>query len=309
MLDLYPSRQTGQSAIAPRHDPVVRSSDFAAGPITQGEVERYARDGFLLLDDVFAPDEVAALQAEADRMRQRGSGVAEETLIIEPGYEAFDPAAVRSVFAMHRQSPTFAALVAEPRLADIARFLLNDDVYIHQSRLNYKPAFRGKEFYWHSDFETWHTEDGMPRMRALSATVMLTENHPQAGPTMFMPGSHLSYVSCAGETPEEHYKSSLRRQQTGVPDSGILDAFARQGGVTAPAPRAGSVVIFDCNTIHGSGSNITPFARINAFFVFNAWSNRLVSPFGPTDPRPEFLAHRDVDAPLKRPDHGYSRAA
>src|SRR3546814_3200003 len=56
-------------------------------------------------------------------------------------------------------------LAADERLAGVARFLLDDTVYIHQSRLNYKPGFQGKEFYWHSDFETWHVEDGMPRMR------------------------------------------------------------------------------------------------------------------------------------------------
>lgn len=74
--------------------------------------------------------------------------------------------------------PSRSGLPAQllPRLLDIAQFLLDDEVYIHQSRLNYKPGFRGKEFYWHSDFETWHVEDGMPRLRALSISITLTEN-------------------------------------------------------------------------------------------------------------------------------------
>src|SRR3546814_19751740 len=72
--------------------------------------------------------------------------------------------------------------------------------YIHQSRLNYKPGFKGKEFYWHSDFETWHVEDGMPRMRALSMSVLLAENTPHNGPLMLIPGSHQSFLTCVGET-------------------------------------------------------------------------------------------------------------
>src|SRR3546814_10756649 len=47
------------------------------------------------------------------------------------------------------------------------------------SRLNYKPGFKGKEFYWHSDFETWHVEDGMPQMRALSMSILLAENRSE----------------------------------------------------------------------------------------------------------------------------------
>jgi ectoine hydroxylase len=61
-------------------------------------------------------------------------------------------------------------------LLDIAQFLLDEELYIHRSRLNYKPEFRGKEFYRHSDFETWRVEDGMPRMRALSMSITHTEN-------------------------------------------------------------------------------------------------------------------------------------
>lgn len=64
------------------------------------------------------------------------------------------------------------------------------DVYIHQSRINDKFGFKGSGFNWHSDLETWHSEDGMPRMRALSASLMLTDNNEFNGPLMLIPGSH-----------------------------------------------------------------------------------------------------------------------
>ena len=91
--------------------------------------------------------------------------------VIEPGSRE-----LRSLFAVHRSSAVLKALCQHPKLVDIARQLLGSDVYIHQSRVNYKGGFRGKEFYWHSDFETWHVEDGMPRMRALSCSILLTDN-------------------------------------------------------------------------------------------------------------------------------------
>lgn len=296
MRDHYPSRQKAEPGWLTRHDPVVHTRSRAGAPIASEKVDAFERDGFLVLENVFAPEEVAALKQTADRMRRAPDHLAPQTVIGEPGKEGAD--AVRSVFAIHRQSDAFEALAADERLAGLARYLLDDDVYIHQSRLNYKPAFHGRDFFWHSDFETWHVEDGMPRMRAVSMSVMLTDNQPQSGPTLFIPGSHMTYVQCVGETPDEHYKSSLRKQEYGVPDQDSLRWLAHEYDIVAPTPPAGSVVIFDCNTMHGSNGNITPFERANAFYVFNAWSNRLVEPFGGTPPRPEWIAHRKVEVPL-----------
>src|SRR3546814_17030185 len=82
--------------------------------------------------------------------------LAEDTVITEPGGKE-----IRSIFQIHAQSNLLRRLAADERLAGVASFLLDDTVYIHQSSLNYKQGFQGKEFYWHSDFETWHVEDGM----------------------------------------------------------------------------------------------------------------------------------------------------
>ncbi|MFQ5563307.1 MAG: ectoine hydroxylase [Parvularculaceae bacterium] len=296
--DIYPSRQAAEPQIIPRKDPVIYGEWREGAPLTREQTDSYARNGFLALDAVFSADEVAILKEEAARLHAGPAGLDADTVIAEPG-----SGAVRSVFKAHGQSDLFHRLASDARLAGVASFLLNDDVYIHQSRLNYKPGFQGKDFYWHSDFETWHVEDGMPRMRALSMSVLLTDNLAVNGPTMFIPGSHEHFVACVGETPEDHYKKSLKKQEYGVPDEQILAEFARQSGVAAPTGAAGSVVIFDCNILHGSNSNITPFPRSNAFFVFNAVSNRLVAPFGPEKPRPEFIGAR-VNARALKPIDG-----
>ncbi len=302
--DLYPSRQSADARILPRRDDVVHGPWTDDAPLSNEATEGFARDGFIVLRDLFDEGEIVALCEEATRLRTVSRGALDpETLIAEP-----DSGHVRSVFRIHDQSTTFGNLSADIRLAGVANFLLNDDVYIHQSRMNYKPGFRGKEFYWHSDFETWHVEDGMPRMRALSITVLLTENTPYNGPLMLMPGSHRRYVTCVGETPENHYRQSLKKQEYGVPDEGLLSRLASEGGITAPIGPAGTVIVFDCNTMHGSASNITPFPRSNAFIVYNALSNRLEAPFGPAVPRPEFIASRRSVMPV-RPVSGPLRSA
>lgn len=289
MQDLYPSRSAAEPMLLPRHDPVVHGQWSPAAPISREQTEAFERDGFLVLEDVFDAQEIALLQAEAAAILADPAALDPETVIAEPqGNE------IRSVFEIHAQNRLMARLAADARLAGVARFLLDDAVYLHQTRLNYKPGFHGREFYWHSDFETWHVEDGMPRMRAVSISVLLAENTPNNGPLMLIPGSHRSFLACVGETPEDHYKSSLRKQEYGVPDEMSLAEMAHRHGIVAPTGKAGSVVLFDCNTMHGSNGNITPFPRANAFLVYNAVSNRLQAPFGVEKPRPRFIAAREV---------------
>lgn len=295
--DPYPSRRAAKPAILRRADPVVHGRWSSAAPLSRARAEAFTRKGFLVLRDLFEPREIEALRGEADDLRTSRRGLLDSgTVIAEP-----DSGAVRSVFKVHEQSVVFARLAADARLADLARFLLDDDVYLHQTRMNFKPGFEGREFYWHSDFETWHVEDGMPRMRALSMTVLLTENTPCNGPLMLMPGSHHHFIACVGEAPEEHYRQSLRKQEYGVPDRESLAFLAGKGGVEAPTGPAGTVIVFDCNVMHGSAGNITPFPRSNAFIVYNAMSNAVEAPFGPAKPRPEFIATRRSFEPVRPP--------
>lgn len=292
--DIYPSRVKAEPAVAERRDPVVYSEWSEAAPITREQTEFFRKNGYLVIENAFDADELGLLQGEGARLSSGTAKLEPETAITEPG-----SGAVRSVFKIHKQSDIFWRLAADARLVSIAQFLLGDEVYMHQSRLNYKPGFNGKEFYWHSDFETWHVEDGMPRMRAVSMSVLLNENTPANGPTMFIPGSHERFIACVGETPEDHYKQSLKKQEYGVPDADMLAEMANETGIAMPTGPAGTVVIFDCNTMHGSNSNITPFPRSNAFLVYNAVSNRLLAPFGPKKPRPDFIAAREDTSKMK----------
>jgi ectoine hydroxylase len=202
---------------------------------------------------------------------------------------------VRSVFRVHQTSAVFSRVCRDPRLLAVATQLLGSAVYTHHSRINYKPGYAGQAFYWHSDFETWHTEDGLPRMRALSFSVALTENTEHNGPLMVIPGSHRHYVSCPGETPDDNFKSSLRKQEVGVPDPGSLDELMarRTADLTAAKGGPGTVLLFDSNLMHGSNSNITPDPRAVLYFVYNSVHNTPGAPFNGRPPRPPFLRSLD----------------
>ncbi len=284
--DQYPSRTVERPTITPRTDPVVWGDGI--GPLDPELVAGYEEHGYLVLPGLLSPATIRELDADIAALAADDEVKALPRSIIEP-----EGGALRSLFEVHTADDALGRLARDPRLVEIANQLLGDDVYVHQSRINLKPGFRGKEFYWHSDFETWHTEDGMPRMRAVSCSVLLTPNHTFNGPLLTIDGSHEWFVACPGETPEDNYRHSLRRQDLGVPDDASLIELIRRGRINECTGQPGTVVFFDCNVMHASNGNLTPFERHNVFMVYNAMSNQLVEPFAAPGRRPEFIATRD----------------
>ncbi|MDT9696062.1 ectoine hydroxylase [Streptomyces sp. P17] len=287
ITDLYPSRGATE-VTTPRRDPVVWSPPGAQGPISVPDLQSYERDGFLAVDQLITDDEVTVYRQELERLVTDPGIRADERSIIEPQSKE-----IRSVFEVHRISEVFAALVRDERVVGRARQLLGSDVYVHQSRINVKPGFGASGFYWHSDFETWHAEDGLPNMRTVSVSIALTENYDTNGGLMIMPGSHKTFLGCAGATPKDNYKKSLQMQDAGTPSDEALTSLATRHGIRLFTGRAGSATWFDCNCMHGSGDNITPFPRSNVFIVFNSVENKAVEPFAAPVPRPTFIGARD----------------
>lgn len=290
--DLYPSRIFATPSIQARRDPVVYQSRRKP-PISRADVESYVENGFLFIESLFQEDEVRLFVEELERLQKSQTLFAREEAITEKNSNE-----LRSLFRIHKLNPLFREVSTDERIVRIAEYILGSRVYIHQSRLNFKPGFSGKEFYWHSDFETWHVEDGLPRMRTISVSIHLTENNAFNGPLMLIPGSHEFYVACVGRTPDRHYQQSLKQQKFGVPDEASLRFFEGKKGIVAPQGPAGSVTIFDCNTLHGSNSNISPHPRSNVFFVYNSMENRPVEPFSGMPPRPAFIATRGNYVPV-----------
>lgn len=287
VTDLYPSRGATEVSI-PRQDPVVWGAPGTPGPVSRTGLQAYERDGFLAVDELLTEDEVSVYRQELQRIVTDPAIRADERSVVEPTSNE-----IRSVFEVHRISGVFGSLVRDERVVGTARQILGSDVYVHQSRINLKPGFGASGFYWHSDFETWHAEDGLPNMRTVSVSIALTENYDTNGGLMIMPGSHRTFLGCAGATPKDNYRKSLQMQDAGTPSDGALTAMASRYGIRLFTGKAGSATWFDCNCMHGSGDNITPFPRSNVFIVFNSVDNQAVEPFAAPVRRPEFIGARD----------------
>src|SRR5699024_940838 len=148
--DLYRTRLTeAMEPFAREHPTVWGSADD--GPFDADALRDHAQRGFPILPAFIAPDEVKTSPAEPTRLTSDHALRRADRVVTEKA-----SGEVRSIFAVQQISELIDQLSRDPRLLDRARQLLGSEVYLHQTRINYMPGFKGSGFYWHSDFETWH---------------------------------------------------------------------------------------------------------------------------------------------------------
>jgi ectoine hydroxylase len=254
--------------------------------ITETQVQDYRRDGFLLLPAVFSPEEVAAMKGELPGVFAEDS----PARVMEK-----DTGVVRSVYGSHRTREAFARLVRDRRLLEPARRILEDEVYVHQFKVNAKLAFQGEVWEWHQDYIFWRNEDGMPSPRVITIALFLDEVNEFNGPLLFVPGSHEGGVieprarkQAGGSEPS--WKADVAAALSYTVQQDTLAEMVAARGIAAPKGPAGSVLFFDGNVVHGSAPNMSPFDRMLALVTYNSVQN---APALRAAPRPEFLCGRD----------------
>jgi ectoine hydroxylase len=240
--------------------------------LTDTQLAQFHTEGWLFLPELFTPEEVAVLRAEAQAIfrTERQEIWREKT------------GAPRTAFAAHTYNEAFRLLGAHPRLVEPIEQVFGDRLYMHQFKINAKAAFDGDVWQWHQDYGTWARDDGMPEPRAMNIAVFLDEVMPINGPLMLVPRSHTEGVLDAGhDLATTSYPLWTLDQET---VSRLVDA----GGIVAPTGKPGGVLMFHGNLVHGSAGNITPYPRKIVYLTLNAVSNHIRTPT-----RAEWIAHRD----------------
>ena len=248
--------------------------------LTAEQKTRYAQDGFLVLPNLLSADEVEILTTETERLRH----VEADGIFREGG-----DGQAKTMFGMHRPgqptwSPAYRALACLPRTLGVAGQLLDDTrLYLHHCKTNMKPSIEGTVWHWHQDFGAWHI-DGIAEPRLATLMVMLDQATEIGGCLYMLPGSHR-----AGRLDPYFDESTVYRFWATPADR--VRAMMRQ----LPAPVAitgapGTGVIFDCNTLHASGHNLSGHDRWQVYLCYNRCSNR---PNDIENPRPDYVRSRD----------------
>jgi phytanoyl-CoA hydroxylase len=235
--------------------------------LSRADIDRYDRDGFIVVPGVLGDEEVASLRDAADELVSKSRTVAShnEVYDLEPGHTA-DMPKVRRIKTPDRWDPRFAAMVRHPGIIGCLQALWGENVRFDTSKLNMKAAGFGSPVEWHQDWAFYpHTNDDLA-----AVGIMIDDIDQENGPLLVVPGTH------CGPVHDHHAEGRF---------CGAIDPAKVQLDFKRAVPctgSAGSITIHHVRAVHGSAPNISSRSRrlfLLQFRSADAWP--LVN--GPTD--------------------------
>lgn len=213
--------------------------------LTESEIARFWKDGFITIDDVFEPSDVSALLR------------ATEVLGIQQDLEKrrADERIVHLIPITTRHD-VFKELARDLRITERVAKLIGDDIQLSNSKLAAKPSKPGAgAFDWHQDFAYYvHTNFDL-----VTVAVHLDDATPENGGMYAVRGSHELGVldhNRDGWMIGACVESKYWEQQ---PER-VVPLMAKAGGIT----------IHHCLTLHGSPANQTGAPRRLIVFQYRA---------------------------------------
>ena len=225
VLEVPPIRYTGE--------------DFS---LPSESVEQFYEDGFLVVEDVFSPEELITLKEVAD---------AEMSKTHTPG---------KLDWPLHRlqaaRSEIFRRLCTDPRIVKLLKPFLGENIQLQHSKFAIKqPGENRGVVRWHQDFAFLpHTNDSL-----VAIAISLTDVTPENGGMMMVKGSHKE-----GLLNHRHPDGTFAER---CMDEDIVSDPSRYRWV---CPKAGGISIHHCLTVHSSHDNLTPDPRYMVVFEYKA---------------------------------------
>jgi len=254
--------------------------------LSEQQLAGYERDGYLLLPNLLSATEVEVLREETLRLDR-----------IETDH-IFRKGAIRTIYRAHEDNgPTasmpYHAAARIPRVLEPMMTLLGDrELYVYNSKINGKDAVQGIPMLWHQDFGYWRL-DRVPKPKLATIMLALGDTDEMSGCLYVIPGTHkLGSLKHMPDSTTTYHKQWVVEKERMVE---ILE--------TGPAPvplkvEAGGAAIFDCNTIHGSGHNLSGRDRWQAYLAYNSVGNK---PAAVGIKRPDYMRSMNF-APLRLVD-------
>jgi len=226
------------------------TSDRTLRRLTEDQVSEYDRDGFVILRNVFAADEIAELEREASALWWRQDLVDKDNIRcrwknhVETGectFECFDP--VIDI------GPLCAKFARDERILAALGDLYGDRAHLFKDKLIFKPP--GTEGYsLHQDFIAW---ENFPRS-FITVLVAIDPADAENGATEVFPGYHKQ--GCL--TPEDGLYHDLPPESVDLSTGVKLDLAA------------GDIGLFGAFTPHRSAANRSAGWRRQLYLSYTA---------------------------------------
>ncbi|MDW4498788.1 phytanoyl-CoA dioxygenase family protein [Sulfitobacter sp. D35] len=227
--------------------------------LSEADKEFYAENGYLLVEDVVTPDELARLREITNGLIDASRDVREsnEVYDLDAGHGPDTPRLTR-IKLPHKRDPFYWEVLRNLRMTEVLHDLLGPDTTLLTSKLNTKAPGGGAAVEWHQDWHFYpHTNDDL-----LAFGLMLEDVDADNGPLMVVPGSHRGPI--------------LSHHVNGV-FAGAIDPddpqFKKDRIVTLTG-KAGSMTVHHTRILHGSAPNVSDRARRILFYEIaraDAW--------------------------------------
>jgi len=242
--------------------------------LSQDQLDFFETNGYLVLENLFSPDEVSALQNEADYlleltlnsslMHQRRSGRLDWLQTSQ------NAQVVRKIQPVNDLSLAFTRTIADERIVHPLRQIMGEDPILMEEKLNYKQPLTDKVeglpikalddyFPVHNDW-AYYAAQNYPQS-VLSSALLLDECTTDNGPLRIWPGSHKKHL--------EH-----ERMENGLEINPEL--IDHSGGIDMLAP-AGTFMIFHVLVVHNSRPNTS--GRPRRLMIYSHYPESFEMPF------------------------------
>lgn len=223
--------------------------------LSQAQKDFYTQNGYLKVEQVVTPAELAALQQVTAKLIDASRHVTEsdDRFDLDTGHTADTPRLTR-IKLPHKQHPVYDRILKHSGVTRVLNDLLGPDTVLNTAKLNCKAPGGGAAVEWHQDWAFYPaTNDSL-----LAFGLMLEDVTAENGPLLVIPGSHkgpvLSHhangVFCGAINPED-------------------PLFEKERTVTLTG-KAGDMTVHHVRMLHGSAPNVSDRARKILFYECTA---------------------------------------
>ncbi len=242
--------------------------------LSREQIEFFNENGYLILENIFSPAEVAALQSEADYLLEL---ILKSSLMHDRPSGRLDwrrtsqgVQMVRKIQPVNDLSLAFTRAIADERIVHPLRQIMGEEPVLMEEKLNYKQPLptdveglpiRDMDDYFpvHNDW-AYYAAQRYPQS-VLSSALLLDDCTADNGPLRIWPGSHKEHL--------EH-----QRMENGLEVKPEL--IDHTGGIDMIAP-AGSFMIFHVLVVHNSRPNTS--GRPRRLMIYSHYPDSFDMPF------------------------------
>ncbi|HXG24371.1 MAG TPA: phytanoyl-CoA dioxygenase family protein [Chthonomonadales bacterium] len=222
-------------------------------PLSEEQVARFEKDGYLLVPQLFDSEEVDLLRKIAKADAQLAQE-ARERLDAEGGLSKLS-------LRNDLREDIYSAITRCRRIVDSMEQLLGGEVYHYHHKMMMKEPFVGGAWEWHQDYGYWYNNGCLFPYMA-SCMIAVDRATRENGCLQVLRGSHHMGRLNHGRIGE----------QTGADPEHVQAALERLELVYAEM-EPGDALFFHCNLLHRSDQNRSPNPRWVLICCYNAARN------------------------------------